>query len=242
MKRIKKLLFTSLVGIIGVSMLTSHVFATAGGAGADSGETGNITVNYRSLTQGDSSITNKVGPNDIIIDTDVGYAWDDLSFTYVQTIGEGESTLTTDTGYSETSAHFVSGVWYKGSYSTLAELDDALNGETDISLPKISLIDAATPGADVTVNELAKLPKIVLHNYAATSANYAFGVASDDLTNFNNNGMLTLVDENREACEVEEATGVLVQSSTCTYGVTPIGAPATKNFSPFTVGLTISIN
>lgn len=242
MKGIKKILFTALVGIIGTSILTSPVFAAAGGAGADSGGTGNITVNYHSLTQSDTSIKNKVGPDGIIIDTDVGYAWDDLSFTYVQTIGEGESTLTTDTGYSETSAHFVSGSWYKGSYSTLAELDNALNGAKDISLPEISLIAASTPGADVSVNELAKLPKIVLHNYTAANVNYAFGVASDDLTNFNNNGMLTLVNENREACEVEEATGVLEQSSTRTYGVTPIGAPATKDFSPFNVNLTISIN
>ena len=125
MGRMKKLLFTALAGIMGASMLMSPVFATAGGAGVDSGEAGSITVNYRSLTQGDSSIANKVGPNDIVIDTDVGYAWDDLSFTYVQTIGEGESTLTTDSGYNETSAHFISGTWYKGSYSTLSELDDA---------------------------------------------------------------------------------------------------------------------
>lgn len=242
MKGMKKILFTALVGIMGASMLTSPVFATAGGDGSDSGGTGNITVNYRSLTQGDSSITNKVGPNNIIIDTDVGYAWDDLSFTYVQTIGEGESTLTTDTGYSETSAHFISGTWYKGSYSTLTELESALNGEKDISLPEISLINASTPGADVTVNEFAQLPKIVLHNYTATNLNYAFGVDSDDLNSFNNNGMLTFVNENREACEVEEANGVLGQSSTRTYGVTPIGAPANKNFSPFTVDLTISIN
>lgn len=242
MTRIKKLLFTAVAGIMGASMLTSPIFAATGGAGSNSGGTGNITVNYRSLTQGDSTITNKVGPNDVIIDTDVGYAWDDLSFTYVQTIGEGESTLTTENGYSETSPHFLSGTWYKGSYSTLAELDSALNGQTDITLPEISLIGAATPGADINENEFAKLPKIVLHNYTANNVNYAFGIASDDLAKFNNNGMLTLVNESREACEVEEAAGVLAQSSTRTYGVTPIGAPATKNFSPFTVDLTININ
>ena len=240
MKRIKKLLFTALAGIMSASMLISPVFATSGGAGTNSGETGNINVSYHSLTQGDSNITNKVGPNGLIINTDVGYAWDDLSFTYVQTIGEGESTLTTDTGYSETGTHFISGAWYKGSYSTLEELNAALN--EDISLPQISLVDAATPGADVTVNDLAKLPKIVLHNYSATNVNYAFGVVSDDLASFNNNGMLTFVNENLEASEIGEATGILSQSSTCTYGVTPIGAPANKEFSPFTVDLTISIN
>ena len=86
------------------------------------------------------------------------------------------------------------------------------------------------------------MKKIVLHNYSATNVNYAFGVVSDDLASFNNNGMLTFVNENLEASEIGEATGILSQSSTCTYGVTPIGAPANKEFSPFTVDLTISIN
>ena len=242
MKGKKKLLSIGLAGILGLSMLTSPVFATAGGAGVGRGETGSITVNYSSLTQGNSEITNKVGPDNITINTDFGYAWDDLSFTYVQTIGEGESTLTTDEGYNETSAHFISGTWYKGAYSTLDELNTALAGETDISLPEISLVDAALPGADVTADQFAKLPKIVLHNYSQTDANYAFNVASEDLNKFNQNGMLTLVNEGREANEVAETTGLLSQSATSTFGVTPIGAPATKDFSPFTVGLTITIN
>ena len=240
MKGKKKILSITLAGIMGLSMLTSPVFATAGGAGTSSGETGSITVNYQSLTQGNSEITNKVGPDNVTINTDFGYAWDDLSFTYVQTIGGGESTLTTAEGYNETSAQFISGTWYKGSYSTLDELNAAL--VNDISLPEISLISAAEPGADVTADQFAKLPKIVLHNYSQNDANFAFDVASEDYSKFNQNGMLVLVNEDREANEVAETTGILSQSATSKFGVTPIGAPAVKDFSPFTVGLTIKIN
>lgn len=236
----KKLLSVALAGIVGVSILTSPVFAAAGGAGTDGDEAGNITVNYRSLTQGSDGLTNKVGPNNEVIDTDFGYAWDDLNFTYVQTVGGGESTLTTDGGYQETASHFISGNWYKGSYSTLEAFNAAET--TDKVLPEISLVDAAMPGADVSAEEFANLPKIILHNYTQTSADYAFGVASEDVDKFNANGMLTFVNEAREACEVEEATGTLSGSGTCTYAVSPIGAPATKNFSPFNVGLTITIN
>lgn len=242
MKGKKKILFTALAGIIGMSLLTSSVFATSGGAGVESGGTGSITVNYNSLTQGSSEITNKVGSNNITIDTDFGYAWDDLSFTYVQTIGGGESTLTTNEGYNETSAHFLSGNWYKGTYATVDELDEALQGEADITLPKIDLYAAAIPGADVTTAEFAKLPKIVLHNYTENNANYEFNVANEDLSKFNQNGMLALVNEEREANEVADTTRSLNQSATCTFGVVPIGAPATKDFSPFSVGLTIKIN
>lgn len=242
MKGTKKVLSVALVGIIGVSMLTSPVFATAGGAGTDGDEAGNITVSYSSLTKDANDFTNKVGPNNTVITTDFGYAWDDLNFTYVQTVGGGESTLTTDGGYQQTNSHFLSGTWYKGSYSTLEELDAAIDEETAIALPQISLVGAATPGADVSAEDFSNLPKIVLHNYTENSASYAFGIASEDVNKFNANGMLTLINEAREANEVTDTTGTLSGAATCTFGVSPIGAPATKDFTPFTVGLTIEIN
>lgn len=241
MKVTKKVLSVALAGIVGVSVLTSPVFATAGGAGASADEAGNVTINYHSLTQDANDFTNKVGPNNTIINTDFGYAWDDLNFTYVQTVGGGESTLTTDGGYQQTvDPHFLSGKWYKGAYESLEQLEAATDAEK--TLPEISLVAAAMPGADVTAEQFANLPKIVLHNYTQSSANYAFGIASADSSKFNADGMITMINESYEGKEVAETTGTLAGEGTCTFGVSPIGGPATKDFSPFTVGLTITIN
>lgn len=236
----KKMLSVALAGVVGISIVTSPVFAAAGGDGTDIG-TGDITINYQSLTKGEDDFTNMVGPNNTIINTDFGYAWDDLNFTYVQTLEGGESTLTTDGGYQKTkNPEFKSGTWYKGAYSTLEELD-----ATDLAvktLPVISLPAAAMPGADVTAEEFANLPKVIIHNYTKTSATYAFGIKSEDVNKFNANGMITMVNEAREAKEVSETTGTLNGEGTCKFGVSPIGAPATKDFAPFTVGLTITFN
>lgn len=238
MKVTKKVLSVALAGIVGVSVLTSPVFAAEGGAGTDIG-TGDITINYQSLTKGEDDFTNMVGPNNTIIDTDFGYAWDDLNFTYVQTLG-GESTLTTDGGYQKTNPTFKSGKWYKGAYESLEKLEAATDAEK--TLPEISLVAAATPGADVSADEFTNLPKIVLHNYTQSSANYAFGIATEDVSKFNADGMFALVNESFAANQVKDTKGTLAGEGTCTFGVLPVGGPTTKDFSPFTVGLTITFN
>ena len=241
MKVTKKVLSVALAGIVGVSVLTSPVFATAGGAGARADEAGNVTINYQSLTQDANDFTNKVGPNNQVITTDFGYAWDDLNFTYVQTVGGGESTLTTDGGYQQTvDPHFLSGKWYKGAYESLEQLEAATDAEK--TLPEISLVAAAMPGADVTEEQFTNLPKVILHNYTQSSANYAFGIASEDVSKFNADGMFALVNESFAANQVEDTKGTLAGEGTCTFGVLPVGGPTTKDFSPFTVGLTITIN
>lgn len=240
MKVTKKVLSVALAGIVGVSVLTSPVFATAGGAG-DAEGTGDITINYQSLTKGEDDFTNMVGPNNTIIDTDFGYAWDDLNFTYVQTL-RGESTLTTDGGYQKTNPTFKSGAWYKGSYSTIEDLETTAKKDP-ILLPNISLVDASiNNGADVSEEQFTNLPKVIIHNYTNTSATYAFGIKSEDKSKFDANGMITMVNEAREAKEVAETTGEIAGEGTCKFGISPIGAPATKDFAPFTVGLTITFN
>ena len=237
----KKVLGMALTGILCLSM-TTPVFAAAGGAGASSGDNNSITINYRSLTRDSEGITDKVGPNETVINTDFGYAWDDLSFTYVQTLGGGESSLTTDDGYSVTDPQFVSGAWYRGSYSDLEELSAALEANASIALPTISLIAASTNQTVCDAEQFASFPKIVLHNYTNSDASFEFGVASEDLSKFNSNGMLTMVNEQFKADEIEATSGTLVGNGTVKYGVVPIGAPANKAFSPFTVGLTINIS
>lgn len=142
----------ALAGIVGASILTTPVFVAAGGAGDDEG-TGDITINYQSLTKDANDFTNKIGPNNQIINTDFGYAWDDLNFIYVQTVGGGESTLITDGGYKKTkNPEFKSGAWYKGSDSTIEALETT--AETDsIALPNISLVDASINNdADVSAS------------------------------------------------------------------------------------------
>ena len=235
----KKILGLALVGVFSFSMATP-VFAAAGGAGTDG--TGNITVSYKSLTDTDSTITNKVGPNETVITEDFGYAWDDLSFTYVQHLGGAESTLTTDGGYAETTASFQSGEWYYGSYSNLSDLETAVTNGDSYEMPSISLAAAALNNVVVNDSEYTALPKVILHNYSGSSATYTFGVATADQSNFNTNGMLTLVNDQHRGYEVSEATGTLNNGSTVTYGVSPIGAPATKDFADFTVGLTINFS
>lgn len=238
--KIKKTLGLALTGILCLSFATP-VFAAAGGAGADSGEENSITISYRSLTKNEG-ITDKVGPSETVINNDLGYAWDDLSFTYVQTLGGGESSLTTDDGYDVTNPHFISGAWYRGSYADLNSLDEALENDASIELPVISLGAAAMGQAVCNAEQFASFPKIVLHNYQSTSATYSFGIANEDVDKFNANGMLTLINEQYTADEVTATSGTLNGNGTVKYGVAPIGAPSSKDFSPFTIGLTISIN
>ena len=251
----KKILVGALVGVAGF-LSTVPVYATDGGAGSNLNNAGgSVTVNYNSLTRDNGNITNKVGDDDLVIDTDFGYAWDDLSYTYVKNV-TSESSLTTDDGYQEKQNILVSGgTWYAGTYNTLSDLDEAISNGTAVELPSLTTNQIAqnliTGSPMCSAEVYASMPKLVLHNYTDKNAKFSFAIANSEYSNYNKNGVLMLLDEERKDVDAFSDTFTtdgdskvskqiaLPSGATVKYGVTPAILP-NETFSSFSTNLTIN--
>ena len=253
--KVKKVLVGAVIGIAGLSM-TIPAYATDGRSGGDLNNAGgNVTVNYSSLTRNNGSITNKVGDDDLVIDTDFGYAWDDLSYTYVKTVAS-ESSLTTDNGYQEVqNIPVAGGTWYVGSYATIADLDEAISDGTAVELPSLTMDQIANnilfeqPMCSAEVYAL--MPKLVLHNYTNSNARFSFAIANNEYSNYSSNGLLMLLDEERKDVDAFSNTFTssgdskvseqitLAAGATVKYGVTPAILP-NATFASFSTNLTIN--
>lgn len=254
MRKFEKRLLGIIVGVIGLSM-TAPVYAQDGSAGSDLNSGDSVMVNYNSLTRDNGDITNKVGNDDLVINTDFGYAWDDLSYTYVKTV-TSESSLTTDAGYQKTDNISVSGgTWYVGTYATLNDLDEAIENGTASELPSLTMDQIAqnlileSPMCSAEV--YASMPKLVLHNYTDNDAKFSFAISKNEYSKYNSNGVLMLLDEERK--DVSEFSNTFTSSgdnmvseqinlasgATVKYGVTPAILP-NEPFASFSTNLTIN--
>ena len=247
-----KILGLTLTGIIGLTMMTTPVFAEENiGQQTTGNNSGNdIQLNYNRV-----EITNKtdyIGSNDTEVTLDIGYAWDDMSWTYVVE-SSSSSTLTTD-GYVEENGAST-GTWYVGSYT--AEQFNALTSEekTAAQLPTLTMSQIAQNSWEgnpmYSAEDYAKTPKIILHNYSSNNAAFNFAIPTSQYNTYDSYGMLMLLDEDRK--EVEEfsetfttsgnymVSGDIALSSGATnkYGITPVITP-NQSFESFSTTLTLN--
>ena len=247
-----KILGLTLTGIIGLSMMTPSVFAEENigqqSIGNNSGN--NIQLNYNSV-----EVTNKtdyIGGENTEITLDIGYAWDDMSWTYVIE-NNYNSTLTTN-GYEEENVSST-GTWYVGSYTQ--EQFNALTNEEKAAaqLPSLTMDQIAqnllTESAQYSQEDYAKTPKLVLHNYSSNKAKFNFAIPNSEYSSYYANGVLMFLDEERKDVDALSDTFTasgdyqvsgditLASGTTNKYGVTPMTTP-NQSFSSFSTTLTLN--
>ena len=193
------LLGLALTGIIGLSMMTPSVFAEENigqqTTGNDSGS--DIQLNYNRIEI--TNTTDYIGDEDTLVTLDIGYAWDDMSWTYVKEVSK-QSALTSD-GYSEEET-LSTGFWYKGTY-TIEQFNALTNEEkTAAQLPTLTMDQIAqniiSGSAQYSAEDYAKTPKLVLHNYSSNAAKFNFAIPTSEYSNYGSYGVLMLLDENRK--------------------------------------------
>ena len=244
---IKSTLALSLATLASLTFSTAPAFAVGSAASGDFDGLGteNVVVNYRSLTREADAITNLVGNNDLEITADVGYAWDDLSFTYVRDIHR-TSTLTTDGGYQENTT-VTGGTWYRGSYESQADLDADANA---VALPRKNMDDYETNTLDatsiITDAEFQVLPKLAVRNYdTEKTASFYFVVDKSGRANYDAYGQLLFLDSEAWGYGAYFYYGgmqpfEIAPSSTTIYGVLPMTFESDDvTFSPFAIAMTI---
>lgn len=248
-----KILGLTLTGIIGLSIMTPSVFAEENigqqTIGNNSGS--DIQLNYSSI-----EVTNKtdyIGGENTEITLDIGYAWDDMSWTYVVE-NNYNSTLTTTNGYEEENVSST-GTWYVGSYTQ--EQFNALTDEQKAAkqLPTLTMdqiaMNLVMDKAQYSQEDYAKTPKLVLHNYSSNGAKFNFAIPNSEYSSYHANGVLMLLDENRKDVDAFSNTFTasgdyqvsgditLASGATNKYGVTPSVTP-NQSFSSFSTTLTLN--
>lgn len=254
MKR-NKILGLTLTGIIGLTMMTSSVFAEENASqqsiGNDSGN--DIQLNYNSISI--TNTTDYIGTENAEVTLDIGYAWDDMSWTYVVE-NNVSSTLTTTDGYVEESGEST-GTWYVGSYTL--EQFNALTSEDKaaVQLPVLTMGQIAqniiSDSAQYSAEDYAKTPKLVLHNYSSNNAQFNFAISNNQYSSYNNNGVLMLLDEDGKDVDAfsnsfttsgdYKVSGniTLASGATNKYGVTPVATPS-QTFTSFSTTLTLNFS
>jgi hypothetical protein len=248
-----KIFGLALTGIIGLSMMTPSVFAEENigqqTTGNDSGS--DIQLNYNRIEI--TNTTDYIGDNETPVTLDIGYAWDDMSWTYVVE-SNFNSTLTTTNGYEEERVSST-GTWYVGAY-TLEQFNTLTNEEkTAAQLPTLTMDQIAqniiSGSAQYSAEDYAKTPKLVLHNYSSNAAKFNFAIPTSEYSNYGSYGILMLLDENRKDVDAfsnnfttsgdYRVSGdiTLASGATNKYGVTPSITP-NETFSSFSTTLTLN--
>lgn len=156
----KKLLALALIGIMGLSMMTSSIFAEENigqqSIGNDSGN--DIQLNYNRI-----EITDYIGTQNTPVTLDIGYAWDDMSWTYVTEVSK-QSALTSSS-YNEDEV-FAIGYWYKGTYTETQFNTLDTDEKNAVQVPSVASNQSA-----ISAENFTKTSKLIIHNYSNSSIN-----------------------------------------------------------------------
>ena len=242
------LLGLALTGIIGLSMMTPSVFAEENlgqqSIGSNSGS--DIQLNYNRIEI--TNTTDYIGDEDTLVTLDIGYAWDDMSWTYVKEVSK-QSALTSD-GYSEEET-LSTGFWYKGTY-TIEQFNALTNEEkTTVQIPRV-----ASEHSAITAENFDKTSKLIIHNYSNNSVNLYLTVGDGTYESRHNDelhGGFAVYDKVGENVSYNETltafsntsglekTGTVTigQSNTNLYGIVPMFS-TDEVFESYNTNLTLN--